>query len=393
MKSHYLLTIALLAAGCSGTDAPETTDTADIPPPPSIQAVEGAARMVRLTERQREELQVATWEVALESASFELRIPGEVHASPEHFAQVSSPIAGRVVTINAHEGEAVREGDVLLEMESLGFADLVADYLEATAELTYAEAEQMRLAQLVERGISPVRVLEKARSDLSRAETRVSATWARLRAVGVSEEEMASWSSTSRQRPLLRITSPISGMLDEHHVDTGKAVDENEALLTILDPGHVLVRGFASPEDAGLLKPGEPVRIRPRQESGISIDSRITTINPSVDADNRSVVINILTAARDGWPRPGESVQVIVEATSPQPVLSIPLDAVQYDGQEAVVFVAHDDVTFEPRPITLLRVNASTAFVAEGLEPGEKVAITQVFTLKALSRFDLFGEE
>jgi len=306
---------------------------------------------------------------------------------------VSAPISGRVARIMAHEGERVQQGDVLLEMESLGFADLVADYLEARAELTYAESEQSRLEQLVDRGISPVRVLEKARADLSRAETRVSANWSRLRAVGVTEDEMASWSTTSRERPVLRILAPISGFLDQHNVDTGKAVDENESLLTIVDPTTVLVRGYAPPEEASLLHPGEAVTIRPRQESGVSVSSTITTVNPSVDPDNRSVVLNIKTPTSNGWPRPGESVQVIVTAISPQPVLSVPLEAIQYEGQEAVVFVAHDASTYERRPVSLLRVNATTAFVEDGLEAGEAVAITQVFTLKALSRFDLFGEE
>lgn len=393
MKKLFLILFLISFAGCSPSGEPEVTTSEDIPPPPSLQTSEAVVRPVRLSERQRSELNIQTWTVALESASFELRIPGEVFASPEHFAEVSSPISGRVVTIHAHEGESVQAGDLLLEMESLGFADLVAAYLEARADLTYAEAEQVRLEQLVDRGISPVRVLEKARSDLSRAETRVSATWARLRAVGVTEAEMAEWSSTSRQRPLLKIFAPITGVVDEHNVDTGKAVDENQSLLTLVDPRHVLVRGFASPEDAGLLHPGEPVTIRPRQESGSSIGSTITTINPSVDADNRSVVLNILSVAKDGWPRPGESVQVMVRARSAEPVLSIPLDAIQYDGQDAVVFVAKDDETFEPRPVTLMRVNENTAFVSDGLAPGDAVAVTQVFTLKALSRFDQFGEE
>lgn len=393
MRTLLFALLLTAMAGCTPSAEPETASPDDIPPPPSLQAAEATIRPVRLSERQRTELNIESWTVALESASFDLRIPGEVFASPEHFAEVSSPISGRIVTIHAHEGEAVRAGDVLLEMESLGFADLVAEYLEARADLTYAEAEQVRLEQLVDRGISPVRVLEKARSDLSRAETRVSATWARLRAVGVTEEEMAGWSTTSRQRPLLRIVAPISGFVDQHNIDTGKAVDENQSLLTLVDPRQVLVRGFASPEDASLLHPGEPVSIRPRQESGGSITASITTVNPSVDADNRSVVLNILTATRDGWPRPGESVQVMVRARSAEPVLSIPLDAIQYDGQNAMVFVAQDAVTFEPRPVTLMRVNESTAFVSEGLSPGEAVAVTQVFTLKALSRFDQFGEE
>ncbi len=391
MKNTLFL-ILLFVSACATDQEPSASQQQDIAPPPSIQQSDKAGVIIELTERQVLELQINTVEVLLEKAAFEIALPGEVHPSPEHYAEVSAPISGRIVHIGAHEGESVQKGSVLLQLESLNFANLVAGYLEAQAEATFQQSELSRLTQLVDKGISPRRVLEKASSELSRAETRLSASFARLRVVGVSEETMATWSSSSRGRRLLPVLAPLSGIIDKHMIEMGTAVAENSALLTLIDPSQVLVKGFASPEDAGSLNAGDEVLIRTRQASNEQLSARISTINPAVDADNRSVILNIHAKTVNGWPRPGESVRLSILAESNQPVLAVPTSAIQYDGERAVVFVALSSSRFEQRAVTVLRMNEETAFIAEGLENGESVAVNQVFTLKALSRFDIYGE-
>ena len=390
---RFLLLILLVGIGCSSEPDTPVASESEIGTPPSIQENRFVGKRIILTDRQRDELNIQTKSVKSSTVSFPIAIPGEVDPSPEHFADISAPISGRVVSISAHEGESVTKGQVLLELESLDFANLVAEYLETQAELKFTQSELNRLTQLVDKGISPDRVLEKAQAEVSRAETRLSASYARLRAVGVTDNTMSTWSTSARERPLLPIIAPISGMVDRHEIDMGSAVEENQSMLTLLDPKFVLIRGFASPDDAALMRINSPVVIRARQASSVQIEASITTLNPAVDEDSRSVVVNILSPTRNGWPRPGESVQVMVTAQSEVPVISIPLSAVQYDGEQAIAFVAHDANTFEPRPIQISRMTADTVFVSEGLEEGEHVAIDQVFTLKALSRFDLYGEE
>ena len=389
---NILLFLLIFATACSADQESASISQTDITPPPSIQHPDDAGLIIDLTARQVDELQIKTSEVLLDRTSFEVTLPGEVFPSPDHFAEVSAPISGRVVNIGAHEGERVGAGDILLHLESLEFANLVAGYLEAEAEAVFLKAELDRVTQLVEKGISPGRVLDRANSEVSRAETRLSASIARLRAVGVSESTMSTWSSSSRGRPLLPVVAPLSGIIDQHLIDLGTAVSENNALLTLIDPSNVLVRGFASPEDAGSLSTGDEVIIRARQASTEQISARITTINPAVDAGNRSVILNIHAETKDGWPRPGESVRLSIFAKSTEPVLSVPTSAIQYDGEKAVVFVALSSSQYELRAVTLLRMTEDTAFVSEGLSAGEFVAVDQVFTLKALSRFDIYGE-
>ena len=71
----------------------------------------------------------------------------------------------------------------------------------------------------------------------------------------------------------------------------------------------------------------------------------------------------------------------------------LPLSAVQYEGEQATVFVWLDPLTFEKRPVEIERMAEDAVIVAAGLMEGEEVATSQVFSLKALGRYAQYAEE
>jgi len=389
----FLLLLFLTTGGCNREAVQESLSDI-IPPPPSIaNETQDRVAVIRLDDRLSAELNIQTVTVQRTQGRYAINLPGEVLPSPKNFALVSAPISGRIVQIYAHEGEAVRKGQVLLELESLAFANLAAEYLQAKAEEAYQQTQVDRLLLLVEKKISPRSKLEKAEADLSRASTSVSATYSRLKAVGVPDDRIEQWSVNQRQRPLLQVLSPITGIIDQHNIDLGQSVSDYQEMMSIIDPSHVLVRGFVSPEDAGALHPADPVTIRKRKGSGIEISARITTINPALDPENKSVTVNILMPTVGGWPIPGQNVTLEIQTTQEIPVMMLPLSAVQYDGARPAVFVQKDRHTYEKRYIEIARINEGEVIVAGGLDDGEVVAVSQIFSLKALGRFELYGEE
>jgi cobalt-zinc-cadmium efflux system membrane fusion protein len=55
--------------------------------------------------------------------------------------------------------------------------------------------------------------------------------------------------------------------------------------------------------------------------------------------------------------------------------------------------VRRDSLRYEKRPVSLARSSGEYSIVREGLAEGEEIAVSQLFTLKALSRFEQFSEE
>jgi cobalt-zinc-cadmium efflux system membrane fusion protein len=394
--THAFLALAIfsLLNACTGGGGTETSENVGLPPSIS-EDQQSQITIVRLTGTQAEDLHVQTYRVRNERITYPMTVPGTVIAAPEHIAVISTPLNGRITKIFAHEGESVNRGDPLLEMESLEFAELAASYLESQAERNYLEQQVERLRSLVEQRISPQSTLDRANADLSRANTRVRAAIARLRAVGISDQQLEEWGEVEEdESAVLTMYATIDGKINQHLIDLGQAVNANDMLLDIVDNSHVLARGYVAPKDISNLEIGARAVISQRDDQGlVSVESQITTIQPGLDPENKSIIVNSLVETQNGWPVIGQSVRIIYDATTPSEVISIPLDAVQYEGQTARVFVKRDDLTFESRPINILRTLSESVIVSSGLSAGEEVAVTQVFSLKALGKFEEFAEE
>jgi membrane fusion protein, heavy metal efflux system len=389
---------AALLASCSQNG--DSTTEVDISSPPSISnQTESIIRVVNLTENQASDLNVATHFVEKDLFSYPITVPGVVVAAPEHIAIVSTPVNGRITTIYAHEGEEVIQGEPILEMESLEFADLAANYLEARAERIYLEQQVERLTALVERNISPQSSLDRATADLARADARVRAARARLQAVGIDNTQMERWNTRSEdERATLIIYAPIDGKINHHLIDLGQAVNANDMLLDIVNNKQVLVRGFVDPEDIPFLTPGGKAIVSQRSNrdegrGAVSIESEITTIQPGLDEENKSIIVNSIVNTQNQWPVIGQSVRIEYEAATPDSVITVPISAIQFEGQSATVFVKRDDLTYENRPVRLQRMLRESAIIESGLSPGEEIAVSQVFSLKALGKFEEFAEE
>jgi cobalt-zinc-cadmium efflux system membrane fusion protein len=104
------------------------------------------------------------------------------------------------------------------------------------------------------------------------------------------------------------------------------------------------------------------------------------------------VVLNSIVTTKDNWPLVGQSVRLTYQAQPDENTISIPIAAVQYEQSDATVFVQISDMEYEKRTIDIARITDEHAILNSGLEPGEKVAVTQVFSLKALERFEQFAD-
>lgn len=395
-KTHVILAAAVLTglAGCSGNEGINPQEETGIPP--SLQSSQ-TAENIRLTQQQADNLNIQTYTVNTDPVTFSIDAPGEVFAAPERISVVSAPINGRVSNIFVHEGERVSKGDPLLELESLEFANLVGDYLEATAEITYQQQQVERLVVLTEEKISPQRSLERAEADLRLAQTKQSAALARLRAVGITNQQIREWDPfTSDPNAKLTFYASIDGILNEHLIEMGESVAAYQKLLDIIDNTEVLVRGFVAPEDAVFIQPGTAVNISERASredvSAHNIDASVTTVNPALDRNNKSVVLNSILRTTQNWPMVGQSVRMSYKASPAENTVSIPITAVQFDQSNATVFVQHSELEYELRKVELARMTAEHAIISGGLEPGDKIAVSQVFSLKAVKRFEQFAD-
>jgi len=249
------------------------------------------------------------------------------------------------------------------------------------------------MKQLVQETISSASELEKATAEYDRAYASSRAAYSKLRAIGVSDAEIKSFTEAENIDPVLRIDSPIDGVIGKNFVELGQSVNALENLSRVLDTRDVLIRAYLSPDDARLINVGDWVNIFKREKQEKLLNATITSINPGLDENSRSVIANIIVPSHDGWPKPGENVRLDIVTSSQKEIVAIPVQTLTYDGNDPVVFVKKGNRVFEKRNIQVSEIRDQYVFVNSGLEKGEEVASTNVFSLKALSRFDIISEE
>jgi cobalt-zinc-cadmium efflux system membrane fusion protein len=360
--------------------------------PPSISGVK-PENMIKLTEKELGELKIQTISVTSSMQKYNISAPGVVFPAPNHISIISTTIDGRISKISCQEGQVVRMGQEMFSIESLEFGNMVSEYLQAVSEETFQTSRFQRLEQLVAQTISSKSELDQARSDFQRAKTSVIAAVSKLKAIGVPDREINAFRTAESIDPTLKIHAPISGIMDQRSVELGQSVNALQMLGRVLDISHVLVRGYVSPEDARFISTGDSVKISRRQNDNFAMNSVVTSINPGLDENNRSVIVNVLLATDQNWPKPGENLHLSIKTTSNTEVITIPMEALTYEGNDPIVFVQLNESTFEKRKIEVQDIRSKYAVVKSGLEKNEKLASTQVFSLKALSRFDKIAEE
>lgn len=394
VTTYTLILSGLLFWGISCGEDPAPIATKNVESPPSI--AESTEKKgydpILLTDMQAEELAIKTQRVESGKVTFMQRIPATVFPSPDGISEVPSPISGRVQKIWKHEGEEVQKGDPLVSIISLDLASMISDYLTANSEADYFKQQVERLKGLIGQKITTEQMLSKAESDYNRARAQKQSAESRLRAVGFNPEKLQG-ENPGEVDPVLTLHAPITGVINKHLIDPGQAVATNELLLDIIEPNKVLLRGYVNASDIGFISKGNRVEIlHGPQDNKSEIEATVTSVNPALDEQSKSAIINVVTDIQPGTLKPGQSTVLRVKSIMQKPSVAVPQSALVYDGDTPIVFVQRSELEYEPFAVNVVRIIEGRMVLDGNLKEGMDIAVSDVFSLKALMRFDESAE-
>jgi cobalt-zinc-cadmium efflux system membrane fusion protein len=114
----------------------------------------------------------------------------------------------------------------------------------------------------------------------------------------------------------------------------------------------------------------------------VSATGKLIFVSPVIDPETRSAKAIIELDNADGAWRPGTFVNADISTSTQDAALRIPKDSVQVIDGKSVVFVQNTD-GFEPREVKVGRTDSQHIEILSGLRPGESIATSNTFTLKA----------
>lgn len=318
-------------------------------------------------------VRVATVQPVRESGSVEA--VGTLRAARE--ATIAGKVMGTVVEIRKRAGDTVRQGEILLVIDSRDVAGQVAQaegaLAQARAAAVLAETNFKRFEQLFARGAASQLELDQARYQ---HETALGA---------VRQAEGAVTTATSYQA-YARIPAPFAGRVVDQLCEEGDLASPGRPLMKLEDSSHL--RLFASLEasraDAAIV--GARVEVLVPSRPGRTIAGTIAEVTPAADPGTRSILVKI-----DLEEDPALKAGVFGRALLPlgeRDVLRVPATAVVRRGGMAGVFVA-DGGRAMFRMVVLDEDRPEAPAVTSGLSGGESVVLDPPATLEVGSRVEV----
>jgi len=332
---RFSILLSLAAAFFSGPGC--TSKEKKGPPPPPVAVEAASVRVAPLQET--------------------LTAVGSL-ASPQQTV-VTSQIDGKVATLAIRQGQVVNRGTVLATLD-----DAVQQAAVQAAEATLFNARQIyeRDQRVKDTGGLSEQQMQSDEANLRQAEARRRQARANLE--------------------YTRILAPFTGALGLRQVSLGAFVKAGAAVVNLhqVDPLHL---DFALPQqEVSRLRRGQAVTFTVTGLSG-TFQAKVTTIDPALAADSRTVQLQATVRNPHRRLRPGMFARVsLVVGTVPK-ALFVPMQALSAEGQVTHVWVVGPDDKAAQRQVEVGEYRDNWVRIRSGLKPEEKVVTAGLQKLRS----------
>ena len=265
---------------------------------------------------------------------------------------VNAQMSGALLTVNVEEGNYVREGQTLAQIDA---RELDAQVKSAMAALQLAESSAKRSDELWRERIVTALEYERDRAALAAAQASLEQLKTRL--------------------GYATIRSPINGVVTEKRLEAGDIVSPQTRLFSIADNSMLVSRVMVSELDVPLLRQGATVYVTVDALNGARVPGRIRRIFPSADTVTRLVPVEVaLSGAALSQLRPGYMIRSTFRLGSRDGALLIPTRAVMGPAGARTVVVVKQGKSERH----IVRVGPDidgTTEVLEGLAAGDTVVV------------------
>jgi len=364
----------------------------------------------RLGKVQSEDLQVSVREVGV--------------VDPEIKVDVKSAVSGRVLGIRVREGDVVKTGQVLAEVEpdvnqAQSLSDVKGAVSQADIKLRDAERELAAQQALFDAGLIGGQTLSNFKTARDLAADALANTRSRYQIVEDHGIPISGASASQKAR----VTAPMSGVVIKKDVELGETVtsgvssfNEGTVMFTVADLKSLIIRVNLNEVDIAKVRVGQPVRVTLDAYPQKIFTGKVRFVAPAAKVVDKIKVFEIEVALDklDEAFRTGMSANVEVLGERRASALSIPLEALQRREGQTVVYRLKPNLNpkqidkarealdgrskfvwlsenwkdyFEPVTVNAGIATLERVEIMAGLRPGDQVALEDV-TRKKVEKDD-----
>jgi multidrug efflux system membrane fusion protein len=325
---------------------------------------------------------------ALEPLAVNIKALGTV--TPLKTVTVRSRVDGELVRIAFREGQFVKEGQLLAEIDprpyEVQLSQVQGQQKQNLAELANREGELERFLDLQSKGYIAAQELANQQALVRQFQAR-------------RQTDQAAVDDAKLQLEYTRITAPISGRVGLRAVDAGNLVraSDTAGLVTITQMQPISVLFTVAEPDlpavraAARANPELPVEAWGRDEVTRLADGVLLSLDNQIDTATGTLRLRAQFDNTDESLFPNQFVNIRLQVRN-DPAVVIPNAAVQFGASGNFVFVLDAENKASVRTLKLGVAEGERVAVASGLEPGERVVLEGMDRLRDGSQVEIVAE-
>ncbi|WP_442755854.1 efflux RND transporter periplasmic adaptor subunit [Methylocystis sp. JAN1] len=301
---------------------------------------------------------------------------------------VKSRVAGNIVKINFREGQSVKAGDLLVQIDPRPYQAALAQAEGAlardAANLANARVDLERYQKLVKGNFISKQQYANQQATVSADEATIKVDQSAVDAARLNVEYCA-------------IVSPIDGVVGIRQVDIGNLVQPNSQTLVVVTQIRPIYVVFTLPEtDIDRIRTAMAAR-RLQVAAFDSRDERqvaqglLTLIDNQVDQTTGTVRLKAEFDNKDLSLWPGQFVSAHLVLDVDRDAVVLPSVAVQTGPRGPFVYVVREDDTVEMRPVVVAQTERNMSALRSGVRRGERVVVAGQLNLTPGAKVTISG--
>ena len=306
-------------------------------------------------------------------------------------ATISPKIPGRIEKLMADQGDSVKEGDLLVQLDdaelqqqveiaeanvnaaSAAITRLSSDKKRAEAVYAQAEKNYSRLQQLSRQNAASREEADKATEGLAVAEAGIATAEA---AIAEGQKQLVAAEKTLLyHRARLqdtKIAAPFDGLVVRRNREPGDVAVPGSSILTLISTDEVWVSAWVDETEMARLETGQPARIVFRSQPDESFPGSVARLGREADRETREFIVDVrVLELPTNW-AVGQRAEAFIKVEQVEDTVTLPAGLVQRrEGVEGVFVLADDHAKWQPIELGLR--NRDSVQVTGGLGAGDVV--------------------